>query len=113
MTPIIGAAVAAAAAFATLAGYLLANTGILKKAEALAQKAKNAEYWLEKKLAPYVGTKTVAEVEAIVEDTIAAEVSRIVHLPAAAVITIARTIIDDLFNPGGKPAPAPKSAATT
>ncbi len=107
MTPIVGAAIAAAAALATLAGYLLANTGILKKAEALAQKAKNAEYWLEKKIAPFVGTKTVAEVEALVEDTIAAEVGRMVHLPAEAVITIARTIIDNLFHPAPAPGPAP------
>lgn len=44
MTPIDASGMALATALATFLGYALANTGILKEAEALAQKARNAEY---------------------------------------------------------------------
>ncbi len=109
MSPIVTAGIVLAVALASFLGYLLANTGILKKAEALAQKVANAEDWLTKKLTPYIGQKTAAEVEKLVEDTIAAEVGKIVHLPAAQIIVIANSIIHALF-PEPQPAPAPTPA---
>jgi len=88
-------------------GYALYRLSIFLNASGLAKKIANAENWLVKKLTPYVGQKTIAEVEQLVETEIAAEVGKIAHLPTAQIITIADAVIHMLF---GKAEPAPTPA---
>lgn len=87
-----------------LSSYAIYRASIYLNASGLGKKLANAESLLQKKLGQYIGQKTLAEAEALLEDEIAAEIAHVVHLPVAQIITIGKGILRVLFP---VPAPAP------
>lgn len=67
------------------------------RSQVLYQKVVNATEALQRRLALLVGKKTLAEAEAILENTVAKEVAKLTGLSEAEVITIGQQILQQLF----------------
>ena len=69
------------------------------RSSAIYQKVENATEALQRRLALLVGQKTLAEAEAILENTMAREVAKLTGLSEAEVIVIGKEILQQLFPP--------------
>jgi len=69
------------------------------RSSAIFQKVENATEALQRRLALLVGKATLAEAEAILEDTIAKEVAKLTGLAEAEVLVIGKEILQQIYPP--------------